>query len=86
LLKVNLTVSHVGGGGLKNLGLAKEAMLMIHSHPVMVDIIVGEMNISSSQMLIGMPAMAAKIIMCMVRRHPRSKPLLAKRTSLLARN
>ena len=66
LLKVNLTVSHVGGGGLKILGLAKEAMLMIHSHPVTVDIIVGEMNISSSQMLIGMPAMAAKntYIMC----------------------
>eukprot|EP01046_Picozoa_sp_COSAG06_P054772 COSAG06_NODE_9859_length_1802_cov_16.537874_1_plen_199_part_00 len=40
LLKVNLTVSHVGGGGLKILGLAKEAMLMIHSHPVTVDIIV----------------------------------------------
>ena len=63
---MNLTVSHVGGGGLKILGLAKEAMLMIHSHPVTVDIIVGEMNISSSQMLIGMPAMAAKstYIMC----------------------
>ena len=52
---------------------------MIHSHPVTVDIIVGEMNISSSQMLIGMPAMAAKIIMCMVRRHPRSKPPSAPR-------
>ncbi len=33
---------------------------MIHSHPVTVDIIAGEMNISSCQMLIGMPAMADK--------------------------
>eukprot|EP01046_Picozoa_sp_COSAG06_P066139 COSAG06_NODE_16549_length_994_cov_35.538547_2_plen_249_part_01 len=60
LLKVDLSVSHVGGGGLKILGLAKDTLLMIHSHPVTVDIIVGEMNINSCQMLIGMPAMAEK--------------------------
>ena len=57
LLKIDLKVSHVGGGILKIHGLWKDALLHNHSHPMTFDMVVGSYSVSTAEILMGITSM-----------------------------
>ena len=48
---------HVGGGKLKIYGLWGRATLMNHGNPMTVDAVIGDFKVTSSQCLLGIPAL-----------------------------
>ena len=47
LLKLDLRVSHVGGGDLKIYGLWKDATFMVHGEPLSMDVVVGDFRVGT---------------------------------------